>query len=59
MTELVYVDSLPAVQHALAHYAGARRVTDNPMLAADPRLPARVECIDANLTQTQDRKRVV
>ncbi len=53
MTELAYVDSLPAVQHALRHCAGAWQITDNPMLAADPRLPAAVECIDLNLLQGQ------
>ncbi len=53
MTEHAFVDSIAAVEHAVSHFAGAHRITDNPLLAADPRLPATVECIDENVTQAQ------
>lgn len=56
MSTLAFVDSLAAVTEALEAYSVVRLATDNPLLAFDPRLPARVENIDAlfNPQETND-----
>ncbi|MHA1567292.1 MAG: hypothetical protein ACTSX7_18430 [Alphaproteobacteria bacterium] len=51
--QLAFVDSLAATAHALRSCPEAHRITDNPMLAGDPGLPAPVEDIDTAISQTQ------
>ncbi|MHA1568292.1 MAG: hypothetical protein ACTSXZ_02380, partial [Alphaproteobacteria bacterium] len=50
--EIAFIDCLEALERARVMAPGAHLVTDNPLLAADPRIPAEIENIDRLLPQT-------
>ncbi len=49
--EIAYIDCLPALERAREVVPAARLVTDNPLLAADPRVAGAVENIDSLMRQ--------
>jgi len=51
MATLALIDSLPALAHVRAAHPGAVAVTDNPLLAADPRSAGAVDNADALIDQ--------
>ncbi len=50
--EIAYIDCLEALDRARAIAPDAKLITDNPLLAADPRIPAEIENIDRLMPQT-------
>ena len=51
MTTLAFIDSLPALERVREKFPDARPVTDNPLLAADPRAGRAIINIGRLVTQ--------